>query len=172
MAQNLNAAFMMTKGSTIADATRKNTWEVIINQIPNAINFAKTVDIPKHAGDREEIPHFNMRIYIFKEPKTDTCKIDFIDPVGSGIDLGLELYNWYQLVHDGTTGVIGMANAYKSDGLVRQYDTAGNNIRAWQLKGMLPLHTPVPSGLDYGDGGASIISVEFSVDVCLPYVVQ
>lgn len=166
MPMPLGSAYQLGTATTqYMDVVRKSNWEVVI-AAPGMANLSMvcaSVTIPDTTLEQVEIYHFNERVRIASKPNPQKLEIEIYDYVPQ--TMFTALWNWYNLVYNPNTGVIGYASTYKYQGQINLIDVTGAAVRTWYCMGLWPTTAPVPSGnLTYEDMNAVRIKMSLSCD--------
>lgn len=158
----LNIDYQLAQGTgSTGEPVRKNTYEVEIPELAQVQFYAQTFKLPQMDVEQLTIRHFNAATKIAGkvEFKDATLKIrDVVSP-----DLASALIEWHRQVFDPDTKVLGFASDYKKVGFATRYDSRGDEVRKYTLKGLWP--KVVNHGdMDYSVAEGVEIEVELSCD--------
>jgi len=147
-------------------------------------NFTLLIDIPggnadvllksvetsfgvSHNSEPLQLPYMNETVYIAGRPLYAPGAVVYRDMVNTNVYHALE--NWYDLVYDARTSIIGWAADYKSMATLSMWDTKGNIERQWELIGIWPqdITQEPPSHVN---GDIMRINVTFQFDKAVSFL--
>lgn len=127
----------------------------------------QSIDIPDWSVDPVDIEIGNQTVHVAGRPSLggniSIVLNDFI-----GLDLENRLYNWFRLVYDPETGLMGLAYKYKTEMNLYMYAPDGSCQRAWRCTGVFPTGISGGGSFDYGSGDKRQLTMELSVDFIYP----
>lgn len=114
-----------------------------------------------HNSEPLPLPYMNETVYIAGRPLYAPGPVVYRDMVNEGTYAILE--NWYRLVYDPVTSMIGYAADYKSMATLTMYDVKGNWDRSWDIIGIWPQDISQESP-SHVNGDIMRINVTFQFD--------
>jgi len=142
---------------------------IVIND-PKVLALAiDTLRLPSYGTEDIQVGYFNEFVSFAGKSVFDDIDMtikDFVD--GDGM---LAIDKWFNQVYSPGNGEMEMAYTIKKDAYAVIYDTAGENMRYYLLKGCFPSHI-ARGDLDQNTSDYVRITVTFSVDRVVPWFME
>ena len=105
--------------------------------------LVKSFPLPKERTEVNTLDHFNQQIKLAGKTTFEGGSLVIHDAIDKDVEVLFR--RWRKTVYDATTGKVGYAADYKTNGYVIEYSPNGEKARKWKLIGCWP------SDVDYGD---------------------
>jgi hypothetical protein len=158
----LNIQYQLQEGTgATGEPLRVNQWEVDIPFIADLPLFCNAAKLPEESVSKLTVRHFNGLAHLAGQTEISDGSVTVRDVVSP--DTYQRFMDWYKLVSDSETGVIGFASEYKKRGYAYRYDSKGVLVRTFELINLWP--TSMPHGdFNYDSSDGVLLEVPLSCD--------